>query len=245
MKTKVELILDSISSSGKRITTFLVTHPHIISEEIRKHRDLSVTTRRFKNINTVLKQVNDDPYMPECFDDSTESLVNAKLNWKMMAGVFDITTNRMNSLSCEYDMLLSVLRPFAYIQTVITATNFDNFIAKRSSVENGEMATIANWINSKLKSSKPIITTGWHLPFASKEWHGYSEVDIQLACSLLCRREMKYPDIDLNEAHVLMDGNKLGCFEHVARPCEVKNMMSMSNFNGWIQLRKTLYNDRL
>lgn len=242
MKTKVKVIADSISEHGKRITTILLTHPHLYSDELRKHRELSVTTRRISNLGLAIRQVNKNPYIPDYFDDSTENLQYAKLNWLMLAGTFSIATNRMEQQINNYDLIINLLKPYLYVETVITATSFDNFILKRRNDTN-EMSYISRIIEMELERYKPTLNNLWHLPFNDESWHGVSHQQRQLACAMQCYQYSLIPEHE--EAQVIINANKLSAFEHVARVNKYDNVPSLSSFDGWIQLRKTFTNDRL
>jgi len=66
MTQSVKIICDSISPSGKRITTMLIKHNRFIHPELLRHRqfNFSVASSRAIPYTTQRKQVENDPAMP-------------------------------------------------------------------------------------------------------------------------------------------------------------------------------------
>ena len=63
---KAEIVADSISPQGNRITTFLLTYPRIIHAELMTHRLFSRNSASSRAIpfEKMLKMVEEDPFIP-------------------------------------------------------------------------------------------------------------------------------------------------------------------------------------
>ena len=83
---KCEIITDSLSPQGNRLTTFKVTYPRIIHAEMCRHRMMSRNTASSRAIpfEKMVKDVQEDPFIPSAWQKNhngmqgTEYLVDRK-----------------------------------------------------------------------------------------------------------------------------------------------------------------------
>ena len=66
MSYKCEILADSLSPQGNRLTTFKITYPHIIHAEMCRHRIFSRNTASSRAIpfKKMVKDVQDNPFIP-------------------------------------------------------------------------------------------------------------------------------------------------------------------------------------
>ncbi len=138
------VLADSISPDGVRLTTLLVRMPRIVLAEFNTHRMLSKSSAssRAIPIETMLRRVIDDPYIPEQWgqngkgmqahgavsDDAAEAALSCWLSARDHAvehakalaaiGIHKQTANRL-------------LEPFAWHEVICTATEWSNFFNLR------------------------------------------------------------------------------------------------------------------
>lgn len=65
-KIKAEIVADSLSPQGDRLTSLLITFPRIILAEVNTHRMLSKNTSSSRAIpfNKMVESISDDPFIP-------------------------------------------------------------------------------------------------------------------------------------------------------------------------------------
>ena len=76
MSYKCEILADSLSSQGHRLTTFKVTYPRIIHAEMCRHRILSRNTASSRAIpfEKMVKDVEEDPFIPIAWQKSHKGM---------------------------------------------------------------------------------------------------------------------------------------------------------------------------
>ena len=76
MSYKCEILADSLSPQGNRLTTFKVTYPRIIHAEMCRHRILSRNTASSRAIpfEKMVKDVEEDPFIPLAWQKSHKGM---------------------------------------------------------------------------------------------------------------------------------------------------------------------------
>jgi hypothetical protein len=146
-----------------------------------------------------------------------------------------------------------ILEPFAHINVLITATDWDNFFELRDHKDaQPEIQALARAIKAAFADSEPqVLQPGqWHLPFVNDREMDCLDLETQKKVSVArCARtsylthEGKPPMVtkDLQLYHDLVGARPLHASpaEHQATPDENDPDLH-GNFRGWIQNRKIL-----
>jgi thymidylate synthase ThyX len=248
---------DSISEYGDRLTTFVVTYPEIIHNEMLTHRVFSRNASSSRAIPTekLIKQVERDPFIPTYWGKNQSGMaakeelsrveqMKAKAAWLVARNCAVTHARRLASIGAHKQTVNRLLLPWKWITVVITATEWDNFFKLRCAPDaQPEMHQIANMMRDAYVH--PIdpprkITDGWHLPFIMESEEG----DIATALSLSVARcarvsylthDAKHdPEKDLLLAKRLQESGHWSPFEHQATPT-LRDCAG--NFTGWRQYR--------
>lgn len=175
------IIADSISLSGKRITTFEVEYPRFIHGEFMTHRMLSRNSASSRAIplKTMLKMVWKNPAQPVHWG-KNQSGMQAK---EELTGLNLYATRQLWKWSgrtvCGFAWLMGkskihkqvanrILEPWSHIKVVVTATDWDNFFYLRNHTDaQPEIHVLAKKMWGLYASSKPkFLKEGeWHLPY--------------------------------------------------------------------------------
>ena len=162
MKKKIsaEIVADSISEKGHRITTFLLTYPRFIHGEVMTHRLFSRNSASSRAIpfEKMVKMVEEDPFTPVAWQkdhkgmQGKEYLTNklsiefAKYNWLAARDSAVEHAKSLNSKDNGYDSITKqlcnrLLEPFMWHTCLITATEFSNFFELRCPKYFGKFAS--------------------------------------------------------------------------------------------------------
>lgn len=147
-RTKVEIVLDSISPDNYRITTFQLFMPRYLLAELNTHRMVSksAASSRAIPVKKRLQLVEQDPYMPIEFCQNKpgmqagEALVDkdqarAQKIWRKAAQAMARYAGELDQLGVHKQYANRLLEAFVYVPVVFTATEFDNFFKLRNSSE--------------------------------------------------------------------------------------------------------------
>lgn len=142
-----KIIADSVAfNSGKRIITFEIEYPRFILAELAQHRvfSKSSSSSRAQPIKNVIEQILNNPSMPLFWGknqsgmQAIEEIENydkfgqGEYQW---LGAMTHAIERAKTLSEQgyhKQIVNRILEPFQVMKTVITATEFDNFLSSLS-----------------------------------------------------------------------------------------------------------------
>lgn len=186
-----EVIADSISEQGVRITTFCLEYPRIIHSELMTHRLFSrnAMSSRAIPISTMIKQVIEDPAMPVRFGANQPGMQDKGLEHEAVVSVL-VGSAKLNlpgreayrlagAVACEFAKGFSdagyhkqignrLLEPFQRMKTVLTATEFENFWWLRVDKDaDPTIYALAEVMHKAFKESTPeLLKAGeWHTPY--------------------------------------------------------------------------------
>lgn len=266
----VQIIKDSISDAGIRLTTFALKYPRFIHSELMTHRVFSrnASSSRAIPLKTQIQMLLDDIAYPEDWrynqsgmqgfiKCSNEDIKQARAIWFNAAQSAIDHALLLGNLNIHKQTINRLLEPFAYIQVVLTSTDFANFFALRTDEgAQPEMQILAglmyeNYLNNTPEYLKP---GQWHLPFMDcPPDYYYPDEEIKRSVARCAR--VSYLKHDKTEATLEEDlklYNRLlgGEIKHVS-PAEHQAMamnnssFRSGNFRGWIQYRKTLKDENI
>lgn len=259
MTINATILADSISTDGFRLTTLQLRYPRFIHSEIMTHRVFSrnASSSRAIPVERLIQDVIDDPAMPifwgknqkgmQAYEElEGRKLTNAKFYWE---GALDAAIHQakaMAELGAHKQIVNRLLEPFAHINTVVTATEWDNFFALRDHpAAQPEIAALARSMRRAMDASEPSVLSGgqWHLPYIRQSERGTLSLDdAQRVSAARCARvsymthDGAVPDAasDLKLFERLAAEKHYSPMEHQATPAGV---YMTRNFRGWRSLR--------
>jgi len=185
MTIEAKIILDSISQEEIRLTTFQLRYPRFIHAELMTHRVFSrnASSSRAIPVARMIEDLRRDPAMPiywgsnksgmQAGEELSEDEIDAcKITW------FDAMHN---SIKYAEELIESglhkqisnrILEPWAHINVVVTATEYENFFALRSHPDaQPEIKVLSDLMQEARANSTPklLLPGEWHLPYITKE----------------------------------------------------------------------------
>lgn len=188
MSYDCQVLADSISARGHRLTTVQVRFPRFILAEVNTHRMLSRNSASSRAIPTerIIEQVEKDPFVPQTFNKrvkgmgvgdalSPDQQERAEDLWRM-ACTEAIETSRclmeIDSEGLDKSRVNRLLEPFMWHTAIISATEWDNFFALRDHpAAQPEFRILAQLMLIKMRTSEPFRIKEneerWHLPLVT------------------------------------------------------------------------------
>lgn len=261
---------DDRGNHGPELFTLALKYPRFIHSEFMTHRVFSrnAASSRAIPVSKMIEQVRNEPAMPvywgsnkpgmQAGDELTDmDLATAKNLWIDAAENAAATAEKMQELGLHKQVANRVLEPFQIMQTVVTATEWENFFQLRiSEFAQPEIKALAVAMKEAMTNSTPFqMPYGeYHVPYVTAEERDEykSRKDWRTLCmvaSARCARvsylnhDGSNPDIakDLELATKLKDAYHASPFEHVARPLDLRDMPGVNrNFKEWTQFRAEL-----
>ncbi len=266
MSISAKVIEDSIDGSGRRITTMLLRYPRFIHAEFMTHRVFSrnASSSRAIPFKTQLKTILKEPAAFSEWGKNQKGMsaaVNlegwrlklAQLSWYLGLWVLQPVTWLMNLSGDHKQVINRMLEPWAHINVIVTATEWENFFQLRCNPKTTqpEMWELAWKIQVIYLTSKPQAQT-IHLPFVTLEERGKLTLQhLMMVSAARCARlsymtwgEVKTDTVkDLALAERLLSDKHMSPFEHQA--IAIKSITTdtnkpvgwRANFFGWESFR--------
>lgn len=185
MSISAKIIADSISETGKRITTFELEYPRFIHSEFMTHRMLSknAASSRAIPVSTMIGLVWSNPACPvhwgknQAGMQAKEELTGVRLDitkaiWNISGKVACGFAWLLNKVGCHKQIVNRITEPWSHIKVVATATEWDNFFHLRNhpdaQPEIHELARIM-WELFKVSEPKLLKHGQWHLPYINDD----------------------------------------------------------------------------
>lgn len=144
---KVEILADSISPFGQRITTMKVTFPRIILAEFNTHRMFSRNSASSRAIpfEKMVKMVEENPFIPIAFQEDHKGMQGstylsgadatyARACW-MTAKIKAVNAAKvLNKAGVTKQLCNRLLEPFMWHTVIVTSTDWNNFFNLRCPV---------------------------------------------------------------------------------------------------------------
>lgn len=147
MSYSCKILLDSISETGKRLTTMEITFPRIVLSEFNTHRAFSRNSASSRAIpfSKQIEKVKNHPFIPERFPlncsgmQPQEYVTKDDSAYKYYVDYWlGATNNAVNRAQEFYDLkkphkqiVNRLLEPFMWHTVIVTATEWDNFFKLR------------------------------------------------------------------------------------------------------------------
>ena len=283
MSTTVKIIADSISNEGVRLTTYQLRYPRFIHAELMTHRVFSrnASSSRAIPVAKMIEELRRDPAMPiywgsnkpgmqagEELEEREKSIAQKK--WLYAMSNMIASAQDLIELGLHKQIANRILEPWAHINVVVTATQWQNFFTLRCHADaQPEIKQLADMMKQLMDEATPtLLESGqWHLPYIGAADFAALDPDItdENAIELLrkvsvarCarvsymthdgRQTTMEEDLALYEKLVVKQPLHASPAEHQATPDkrmeEVPGMWLNEhlhgNLPGYIQYRKTL-----
>ncbi len=253
---------ESINPNGNRLTTFVLTYPRFIHQEVLTHRALSrnASSSRAIPISTMLKNVFKSPAEPVSWGannkgmQSNKELSNsrrciARAAWVLASYFAIFFAWLLSKIGVHKQLANRLLEPWAHMTTIVSATEWENFFNLRCHpAAQPEFQELAYKMLAAYRESVPqqLEFGQWHLPFSANIKHDLTD---QQRCKITVARcaRVSYlnfegeidhqKDFDLHD-RLLKEGH-MSPFEHVAVAAPWSSHPG-SNFRGWHQYRKMI-----
>lgn len=254
-----EVIADSISPANIRLLTLQLKYPRWIHGELMTHRVFSrnAASSRAIPIQKMIDQVLENPALPVHWGKNQPGMqarqeltpeVQEKAIAEWLRARNSVVEHARNlvELGVHKQVVNRILEPFQLMQTIVTATEWDNFFALRIHEDaQPEIKKLAELMKKAMDNSTPsLLTTGeWHLPYVMDEEKALP-IDQQRKLSTARCARVSYlnhdrsnpdPAKDVNLHDRLYESGHFSPFEHQARPALTDDFYA--NFRGWESYR--------
>lgn len=256
-----DIITDSISEAGKRITTLSLYYPRFIHSEFMTHRMFSRNASSSRAIPTekLIQDIIDNPVEPvywgknmkgmQAQEELTGDAYEDAQYWWIEARKEALSKARwLHSTGAHKQIVNRILEPYSHIRVCVTATEWDNFFKLRlHPAAQPEMQALAKAMKDAMDASEPkLLTPGqWHLPYVSGEEQAEYGITISKTLSVARCARVSYRLHDGTPTHMQADEElykrllveqHISPFEHQASPSVHHNLAS-NNLYGWMQYR--------
>jgi len=261
---KAEIVADSISEAGARITTFLLVYPRFIHSELMTHRAFSrnAASSRAIPFKKMVKMIQENVAMPIHWGaeqkgmqsgGEVENKQGAILKWNRACRLAILSANQLAKLNVHKSICNRLLEPFAHMTTLVTATELNNFFNLRAHKDAmPEFQELAYLMLDLYVQNEPRVRKGkqWHLPYANKYLPENLPIELLLKISTARAARTSYLTMDGEIAHEkdyelhdrLSSSGHWSPFEHPALPLENPKEIC-GNFIGWMPYRKQFPNE--
>ena len=144
-KISAEIIADSISPQGHRITSMLLTYPRFIHSELMTHRMFSRNSASSRAIpfEKMIKMVEEDPFIPIAWQklhvgmqgndyiQTDDGLYVVNRYWLEARDKAIKAAKDLHSCNITKQLCNRILEPFMWHTTLVTATEWENFFELR------------------------------------------------------------------------------------------------------------------
>jgi len=270
MQPIVQVIEDSVSPQGERLTTVLFSNPRMTHADFMTHRVFSRNGRSSRAVPT--KRLLAEPIVEPLFYGSNKSGMAAGeelTGWRrLLARAVWVGTARLTKLSVRLLHFAGLhkqwanrpLEWFGKIDVLVSSTDWANFMALRDEAgAQPEIQALARAIKTALDASSPrvLVAGQWHMPFVSEEERETLSTSEQLVLSTARCARLTIEPFDGNadyaaekarfERLVVSTPVHASPAEHQATPDVWTGLRQPwrsphlhGNFRGWVQHRKLL-----
>jgi thymidylate synthase ThyX len=258
-----KIIADSIAEGCPRITTLQLRYPRFIHAEVLTHRVFSrnASSSRAIPVERLIQDVLDDPAMPIYWGSNKpgmqagEELGSGEYQWRKAMGHAVASAFELHEMGYHKQIVNRILEPFAHINVLVTATDWDNFFALRDHPDaQPEIQELAKVMKVAMGESEPEFLEDpydYHIPYidianAGYYLNFYDAVKVSAAsCASVSYKTVDGRLMTVDKALAICDklmGDPLHAspFEHIARPCPENDKSLTRNFTGWAQYRAEL-----
>ena len=196
-KINAEIVADSISPQGHRITSFVLTYPRFIHSELMTHRLFSRNSASSRAIpfEKMVKMVEEDPFIPIAWQKDHKGMQGTEYitdendfgavrccieDWLEARDNAINMAHSLHSLDVTKQLCNRILEPFMWHTVLVTATEFDNFFELRCpKYGGGEFKSKRDVIRESRLAGMP---SDYYSAFEIEDWleEDYSQAEIHI-----------------------------------------------------------------
>lgn len=219
MTITAQVIADSISESGTRITTFEIEVPRIIWSEFMTHRVFSrnAASSRAIPVETFIKLIDVNPAMPSHWGQNQSGMqAKGEVDDPNLAEALWVNASKdaiksaqaMHKIGLHKQVANRPLEPYQHMKAVVTSTTYDNWFWLRNHEDaDPTIHALANTMLAAYTDSTPrlLLAGEWHMPYYfdgfwsehsnGKDIHGFT-LDEALKISSSCTAQVSYRKLD-------------------------------------------------
>lgn len=260
-----QVIADSVSEDGVRLTTIEATMHRFVLAEFNTHRAFSRNSASSRAI-PVEKQIGKilgDPAWPIEYGSNQPGMqageqipdrdkIIADQIWDEAKQAAIDYALQLNALGVHKQIVNRLIEPFMWHTVIVSSTEWENFFSQRCSpLAQPEIRKVAEAIREAYRQSDPkmLSASQWHTPYIQVEEKDLELDDRKKISAARCAR-VSYlthdgvrdieKDLELFDRLVSADPPHWSPLEHVARPISIKDDPPVGNFQWWQQLRHDL-----
>lgn len=186
MTYAAEILADSLSPAGHRLTTFQITFPRFVLAEFNTHRVLSrnSASSRAIPVEKRIQQIEASPFVPEAFAANKrgmqagevmdeEAQEKSRTVWLNACENALYHAGRLAEMGVHKQWANRLLEPFAWHTVIVTGTEWKNYFALRVSEHaQPEIRIVSEMMQGVLMDSTPArLKEGhWHLPLVGEKY---------------------------------------------------------------------------
>ena len=260
-----QVIADSIADGRYRITSVQVKYPRFILPQLNTHRVFSRSTASSRAVPTakLIEMVRNEPVVPVHWGQNQAGMVAktqidkahadfAKAEWTKAANVAADTAQLLAEIGVHKQVVNRILEPFMWAETIITATEWDNFFKLRIADDaQPEIQALAKAIKKAMDESVPVERI-FHLPYLREDendclrWTYAQRAKISAArCARVSylnhNKQTPSIDEDFALADRLIEAGHMSPFDHQAMFNNGEKYRNENrNFRNWKPFRAIL-----
>lgn len=262
---EVKVVADSIWD-GHRLTTLSLLYPRFIHQELMTHRAFSrnAASSRAIPIQKIIDQVSLSPAMPIYWGKNQKGMqaaseIDAEAKrlaantWLMARNSAIQHAAELMNLGVHKQTVNRILEPFMLMNTIVTATDWDNFFNLRlHESAQPEIRQLAEVMLDALNLSVPrkLNEFDWHLPYVTDEEVAQFGVATCAEFSVARCARVSYKTHegvvdqvkDRERFKDLLESGHMSPMEHQAQATMPTKSSEKSNLKSWLQFRKILRN---
>lgn len=267
MPYQADVLLDSLSPSGHRLTTFVLRFPRFVLPEFNTHRMFSRNASSSRAIPTtkLIQQLRDDPVEPVEWGRNQAGMqardvlpaaeaAAAAAVWHEARESALRHAEQLRAIGVHKQIVNRVLEPWMWASVIVSATTYENFFTLRCHPDaQPEIKRLADLMRDAYRASTPTPKAAgeWHLPFVRDVDDLALPLDVQKKVSVARAARVSYLnhagtrdiDADLVLHQRLLDAGHWSPFEHVAMA--TGDDAAFNNFVGWQAYRWQMEQERL
>lgn len=181
-----QVIADSVSPSGVRLTTMEVRLHLFVHRALNTHRALSrnSASNRAIPVHKTLARIAERPAIPLVWPQEKKGMQGgpplpsdkreqARQVWLAARDNAVHSAEQLLELGVHKSVTNRLLEPFQYVTVILTATDWDDFYAQRLAVQTAEPLAQAEihvlaermWDAQNKSTPEPVALGQWHLPY--------------------------------------------------------------------------------
>lgn len=184
MSISAQIIADSVSPAGIRLTTFQLRYPRFIHAELMTHRVFSrnASSSRAIPVKKMIEELKNDPAMPVFWGSNkpgmqagaeVDDVDNCRRLWLAARDqMITVAESFIEGFGLHKQIANRILEPWAHINVIVTATEWMNFyVLRRDSHAQPEIKALADLMWDLQVANKPTeLQPGeWHLPYINDD----------------------------------------------------------------------------